>query len=73
MNKTNLMAIQDGGGKLIMMDGTIWVINPEDIENTSSWEPPCNIQISEQSSALEYDYKITNLNTNISASAKRRR
>jgi len=73
MNRTNLMAVQDGGGKLVMMDGTIWLINPIDIKKTSSWEPPCSIQIQEESRAKEYDYQIINLDTNISAFAKRRR
>jgi hypothetical protein len=73
MNTTNLMAVQDGGGKLIMMDGTIWIINPEDIKNTSSWEPPCSIQIQEESGAQEYDYQILNQDTGVSAPAKRRR
>ena len=73
MNATNLMAVQDGGGKLIMMDGTIWIINPADIKNTSSWEPPCRIQIQEESGGQEYDYQIINLDSDISVSAKRRR
>jgi hypothetical protein len=73
MNTTNLMAIQDGGGKLIMMDGTIWLISPADIKITCNWEPPCNIQIQEDSGAKEYDYQIINLDTNASAAAKRRR
>lgn len=67
------MAVQDGGGKLVMMDGTIWIINPTDIKTTRSWEPPCNIQIQEESGAREYDYQIINLDSNISAFAKRRR
>jgi len=73
MNKTNLMAVQEGGSKLIMMDGTIWIINPSDIKNTRNWEPPCNIQIQEESGAQEYDYQIINLDANNSAFAKRRR
>jgi len=73
MNTTNLMAVQDGGAKLIMMDGTIWIINPADINNTSSWEPPCNVQIQEESSAQEYDYQIINQDTGVSVAAKRRR
>ena len=73
MYTTNLMAVQDGGGKLIMMDGTIWIINPTDIKITSSWDPPCNIQIQEESGIQEYDYQVINLDTSVSAAAKRRR
>ena len=73
MNTTNLMAVQESGEKLIMMDGTIWIINPTDTNNTSSWEPPCNIQIKEENSAKEYDYLIRNLDIELTVSAKRRR
>ena len=34
MQITNLMAIQEDGQKLVMMDGTIWIINPDDIKKT---------------------------------------
>lgn len=73
MNRTNLMAVQEGGGKLIMMDGTIWLIHPSDIKNTRLWEPPCNIQIQEDENTQEYDYQIINLDNNIAVFAKRRR
>jgi hypothetical protein len=67
------MAVQDNGGKLIMMDGTIWIVSPPGIDDTGTWEPPCNIQIQEASGTQEYDYKILNLDNGISVSAKRRR
>lgn len=73
MYTTHLMAIQDAGGKLIMMDGTIWLISPADIKITSTWEPPCNIRIQEDSGTREYDYQIINLDNNTTAAAKRRR
>ncbi len=73
MNTTNLMAKQDEGGKLIMMDGTIWIVNPSDIHIVSSWNPPCGIQIQEDKGGQEYDYQIINQDENTSVSAKRRR
>jgi len=73
MNNTNLMAKQDDGGKLIMMDGTIWMVNPEEIHTVSTWDPPCGIQILEDKVGQEYDYKLINLEDNVSVSAKRRR
>jgi len=73
MNTTNLMAVQDGGGKLIMMDGTIWLINTSEIHISNSWEPPCIIHISEDSGAKEYDYLIRNMDLDLSVSAKKRR
>ena len=54
MQNTNLMAIQEDGQKLVMMDGTIWIINPEDIKNTVKWIPPCGILINEMSIEAEY-------------------
>ena len=73
MNTTNLMAKQEDGGKLIMMDGTIWMVNPAEIHTVSSWNPPCGIQIQEDKAGQEYDYQLINLDENVSVSAKRRR
>ena len=73
MNTTNLMAKQDNGGKLIMMDGTIWLVEPNDIHIVGSWIPPCGIQIQEDKIGQEYDYQLINLDDNQSVSAKRRR
>ncbi len=73
MNNTNLMAKQEDGAKLIMMDGTIWMVNPGEIDTVKSWNPPCGIQILEDKAGQEYDYKLVNLEKNVSVSAKRRR
>ena len=73
MNNTNLMAKQDDGGKLIMMDGTIWMVSPGEIHTVSSWNPPCGIQILEDKGGQEYDYKLINQEDNTSVFAKRRR
>jgi hypothetical protein len=73
MHGTNLMAIQEDGQKLVMMDGTIWIINPDDMKNTSKWAPPCGILIKEISIKSEYDYSITNTNEDITVTAQKRR
>ena len=73
MHRTNLMAIQEDGQKLVMMDGTIWIINPDNIKNTSKWTPPCGIHINEVSIKSEYDYSITNTDEDITVTAQRRR
>jgi hypothetical protein len=73
MNTTNLMAKQEDGGKLIMMDGTIWIVEPNEIHIVGSWDPPCGIQIQEDKAGQEYDYQIINLDENTSVSAKKRR
>lgn len=73
MHRTNLMAIQEEGQKLIMMDGTIWIINPDDIKSTSTWTPPCGILIKEININAEYDYAITNTDEDIIVTAQKRR
>ena len=73
MYSTNLMAIQEDGQKLVMMDGTIWIIHPDDIKKTFKWVPPCGILINEISIKAEYDYSITNTDEEITATAQKRR
>ncbi len=73
MQNTNLMAIQEDGQKLVMMDGTIWIINPEDTKSTVKWIPPCGIHINEISIKAEYDYSITNTDEDITVTAQKRR
>ena len=73
MHKTNLMAIQEDGQKLVMMDGTIWLINPDDIKKTFKWIPPCGILINEVNIKFEYDYSLTNTDEDITVTAQRRR
>jgi hypothetical protein len=73
MHGTNLMAIQEDGQKLVMMDGTIWNINPDDIKKTSGWAPPCGILIEEISIKADYDYAITNADEEITVTAQKRR
>ena len=73
MESTNLMAVQEEGQKLVMMDGTIWIINPQDIEKTSEWIPPCGILIDAGNVNQEFDYSLTNIDENITVTAQRRR
>ena len=73
MYSTNLMAIQEEGQKLVMMDGTIWIIHPDDIKKAVHWIPPCGIQIQVTNTNLEYDYAIANTDEDISISAQKRR
>ena len=73
MHKGILMAVLDKGAKLVMTDGTIWVVNPKNIEEASEWTPPVMVTIDEQSSSKEYDYTLTNSDTEASVTALRRR
>ncbi len=73
MYNTHLMAVQENGQKLVMMDGTIWIINPEDIKKTCNWDPPCGIHIKETDINSEYDYSITNIDNEVTAKARKRR
>ena len=67
------MAVQEEGQKLVMMDGTIWIINPQDIRKTSKWIPPCGILINAINVNLEFDYSIINTDEDITVTAQRRR
>lgn len=73
MHRTHLMAVQEDGQKLVMMDGTIWIIHPDDIKKSATWTPPCGIQISVTDISLEYDYAIVNTDEDISIMAQKRR
>ena len=73
MYNTLLMAVQEGGAKLVMMDGTIWMIDPEDISTTSNWIPPSGMEIKESTTHKEYDYTITNLSEDKTVNASKRR
>lgn len=55
------------------MDGTIWIINPDDNKKTSKWTPPCGVLIKEISIKSEYDYSITNTDEDITVTAQKRR
>lgn len=67
------MAVQEDGQKLVMMDGTIWIIHPDDIKKAVIWTPPCGIQINEIDINQEYDYAIMNTDEDITITAQKRR
>lgn len=67
------MSVQEDGQKLVMMDGTIWMIHPDDIKKAVKWAPPCGIQLNEIDINLEYDYVIMNTDENITIAAQKRR
>lgn len=73
MHNGILMAVLDKGAKLVMTDGTIWVVNPKNIEESAGWVPPVMVTIDEQSASKEYDYTLTNSDTEASVTALRRR
>jgi len=73
MHRTHLMAVQEDGQKLVMMDGTIWMIHPDDIDKAIEWTPPCGIQINSTDVNSEYGYEIMNNDENIIVKAYKRR
>ncbi len=73
MHRTNLMAVQEDGQKLVMMDGTIWMIHPDDMDKAVKWTPPCGIQINAIEVNLEYDYEIMNTDEEVTVTAYKRR
>ena len=73
MHSTHLMAVQEDGQKLVMMDGTIWMIHPDDVKKAVTWTPPCSVHISVTDINLEYDYAIVNTDEDITITAFKRR
>lgn len=68
-----LMAVQENGEKLIMMDGTIWIVELDSINLTNSWIPPCPIEIDDNLNNREYDYVLIHHESGICVNAKKRR
>lgn len=73
MQKRILMAVLDKGAKLVMTDGTVWVTNPDDIGIAILWQPPVMVEVNEKSNDKEFDYTLTNNESNFSITARRRK
>lgn len=60
----------EGGRFLILSDNTVWIINPSDVANTSSWLGPVYLDFS-TSTDPNYPVKITNRSSKTSVLAKK--
>ncbi len=60
----------EGGSKLQLSDGSLYEINPDDRDLSSSWLLPSNVKV-EASNDPNYPYRIINLLTGTSIKAKK--
>ena len=67
------MAVLDQGAKLVLTDGTVWVINPDETGITSDWKPPVQVEVNEKSENREYDYTLINSENDEAVTARRRK
>ncbi len=73
MHKGILMAVLDQGAKLVLTDGTVWVINPADTVKSVNWKPPVMVEVSEKSDHKEFDYTLSNAENSEKVTARRRK
>ncbi len=66
-----LIEVKKDGEKIILLDGSEWLINPGDIPTVSTWIPTAEILIIKTNSNDYFCYKITNKSINITVYAAR--
>jgi len=64
-----LMDIVNDGEKLVLMDGSEWMINPGDMPTVCTWIPTATIKIEETDNNDTFSYKLTNLNIDVTVYA----
>jgi len=64
-----LMDIVNDGEKLVLMDGSEWMINPGDMPTVCTWIPTVTIKIEETDNNDMFSYKLTNLNIDVTVYA----
>ncbi|MDP3684707.1 MAG: hypothetical protein Q8S01_12330 [Ignavibacteria bacterium] len=69
--KSMLLEVKSNGEKIILLDGSEWLINPEDIPSVCTWIPTAELNITKTKSNDLFSYKITNDGIGISVYASR--
>ena len=64
-----LMDIVNDGEKLVLMDGSEWIINPGDMPTVCTWIPTTTIKIEETDNNDMFSFKLTNLNIDVTVYA----
>ncbi|MBI9055991.1 MAG: hypothetical protein JEY96_19375 [Bacteroidales bacterium] len=64
-----LMEIINDGEKIVLLDGTTWMINPGDLPTVCTWLPTSSIKIHKLNTNDMFSYKLTNLSIDVSAYA----
>jgi hypothetical protein len=65
-----LNEVINDGEKIILMDGSIWQINPVDIPTVCTWIPTAEIDVSASDDTV-FDHTLTNKNIGVSVMAIR--
>lgn len=65
------MEVKSNGEKIVLLDGSEWLINPGDIPTVCTWIPTSEIKITKTKSNDYFFYKITNESIDISVYAAR--
>lgn len=66
-----LMEVKNSGEKIVLLDGSEWLINPGDIPTVCTWIPTSELKITKTKSKDYFYYKITNESIDISVYAAR--
>ena len=54
---------------LSLMDGSNWLVNPDDLPTAGTWQPTAKIRIEFQLDDSTFSYRLTNLTNDISIRA----
>ena len=65
-----LKAVADDGMNLSLLDGTKWVIRPEDISTVSTWVPGATVRIAILIEESPYPYMLYHTGTGSSVRAR---
>lgn len=69
--KSMLMEVKKDGERIILIDGSEWLINPGDIPTVCTWIPTSELIITKTKSNDYFNYKIINEGIDISVYAAR--
>ena len=66
-----LTEILDDGGKIKLLDGSTWRIDPGDIPSVCTWTPAIKIEVVLRDTRARFGYQLINRNIDASAKAAR--
>jgi len=66
-----LTEILDDGGKIKLLDGSTWCIDPGDVSSVRTWTPAIKIEVVLRDTRARFGYQLINRNIDASAKAAR--
>lgn len=60
-----LIEVLNGGEKISLIDGTLWLIDPSDMPTVCTWIPTASILIKRDNSRCMFSYELVNENIGI--------